>query len=515
MGENKIDQKVRLFRYLPYGFCSKHATIIVGTANEYAPALRLGDTPEEFLEFYENYKKNIRDQALYLVDKGYANEIKRSCGTPPQTRIFRILTSKGLAILTDAPDQIDTAEPHNAIDIHGSKSDGYFRSNSQAATALRQIFLQLGQSDAPADQAEFATLLSESVMCGDVTPLTYAIALVPQAVINMNKYSSNQRHKIWVLSHINAMFAANGYLTYLDKRQYDTHFAIDGITDNDTYEAYVKKHGLTILALTYYVLKNWYDANPGYTEITQQLPDESQAAVDYWLSTPAFYTVEELPMLATSSTKVAAKGSQQRFFATYLGLATGKNANYAIFHTKPGPFRWIRAIELRAKNELEKAILRMKAQNPQMRCHDNVPFALDFCSTYHQFLAVFASTKAKHQKFKKTGHVTDSPYTSTHIIPVNDSGAFLLWGLMEYSPQEVEEKIKKVLVEQNAGFEYRSERCYPLSYKNTRVFCGHTMDVSKINHALQDHLDGFDFLIACFPDQVSWYKHLFPGKTFL
>ena len=32
---------------------------------------------------------------------------------------------------------------------------------------------------------------------------------------------------------------------------------------------------------------------------------------------------------------------------------------------------------------------------------------------------------------------------------------------------------------------------------------------------LEDYLDGHDFLIACFPDQISWYRKLFPGKDFL
>lgn len=41
------------------------------------------------------------------------------------------------------------------------------------------------------------------------------------------------------------------------------------------------------------------------------------------------------------------------------------------------------------------------------------------------------------------------------------------------------------------------------------------MDIAKINHVLEDHLDGHDFLIACFPDQIPWYRKIFPGKNFL
>jgi hypothetical protein len=71
------------------------------------------------------------------------------------------------------------------------------------------------------------------------------------------------------------------------------------------------------------------------------------------------------------------------------------------------------------------------------------------------------------------------------------------------------------LVATDPGFSYTTNRFYPLTYNGKRVFSGYTMDIAKINHVLEDHLDGFDFYICCFPEQASWYQKLFPGKTIL
>lgn len=157
----------------------------------------------------------------------------------------------------------------------------------------------------------------------------------------------------------------------------------------------------------------------------------------------------------------------------------------------------------------------MKTQCPDMNCRDTVDSALFFCSSHHQFKALFQRTKNKHIRHKKQKYATDEPYTSMHCIPVNDSGTFLLDCLLEYSPVETEQLIHDSLVAMNIGFTYAANRHYPLTYNGKRVFSGYTMDISKINHAIEDDMDGHDFYICCFPDQAPWYRMLFPNKTIL
>ena len=516
MAGNVFDLKVRLFNYLPFGFCSKHASIIAGKSNEYAAHLYLDEDPEAFLEFYENYKKGIRDKALYLVDKGFVKEVKRSCGTPSQLRTFRILTQKGLSILTDAPDEITTESASLQQKNSRNETDGHFRSNSQSAVDRRKTLLELALSHDLGDQQDFENLLSEAVVSGDVTPLTEGIALTSNTIISMNKYSSNQRYRIWCLSHIITMFASYGYLTCLDKRPYDTQFAIDGIKDDFSLQNYIEKNGCTVPAMIFYALNKWYK-NPGFYQITQQHPDESLDAKEAWLATPAFYSADELPMCADAqhaSSKEDILGSQQRFFSSYLGLAVGEKVNYAVFHANPGKFNWYAGREERARQELEKAIARMKTQNPEISCPDNVNFALYFCTSYHQFLAFFAETKKK-QKPHSIKHKVNDTYLRMFIIPTNDSGAALLHCLLAFGADKTESEICNALVNATSRFTHCNWRCFSLYHDGDIVFCGHTMNVRKINEALQLYIQGHRFKICCFPEQIAWYKHLFPEAQFI
>ncbi len=80
-----------------------------------------------------------------------------------------------------------------------------------------------------------------------------------------------------------------------------------------------------------------------------------------------------------------------------------------------------------------------------------------------------------------------------HAIPVNDSGTFLLWCLLEFSPMETEEVLRNSLMDRSDDFHFQSNNIYPLTYKGKRVFLGYTMDIAKINRALEDHLDGANF----------------------
>ena len=90
-----------------------------------------------------------------------------------------------------------------------------------------------------------------------------------------------------------------------------------------------------------------------------------------------------------------------------------------------------------------------------------------------------------------------------------------MWCLLEFTPSEAEKKIHDSLIANDENIKQSADHYYPLTYKDKKVFSGYTMDLRKINNVLEDYLDGHDFLIACFPDQISWYRKLFPGKDFL
>ncbi len=481
MAKHSFDDKMQLLKFLPYGYISKHASAIAGKDNLEACRIRLGDNPEAQIALCDKHRQRTLYNARSLVQKGYAQDSKRSCGTPAMSRSFRHITKAGMAFLLENPDGIlmdeeDAASSHN--------------------------------------------LLLESVASKNATPLSYAYNLIAKVKIGTEKYSKNQMYNIWRLSHIIAMFMLNDYLTWLDRRPYDTAFAFDGIIDEESFIAYVQKHGFTVPALTHYTLKHWYSQNPGFYRITQTMPDNSEDAINEWLQTPAFYSTRELPSAnshGADPVEANAKGSKQTMKAIHVGLATGRETNYACYHARNGAFAWNQVREKQAKDALERDLAEMKRQNPQIPYKSTVGHALYFCTSIHQFTALFEATKKKHIKYKQQVLPISKPYAGVHAIPVNDSGGFLLWLLMEYSPDEVEKMIHESLTGRDADFEYRSgyENLFPLSYKGKFFFSGYTMDIRKINRAVERYLDGFDFYIGCFPDQVAWYRKLFPGCTIL
>ena len=196
-------------------------------------------------------------------------------------------------------------------------------------------------------------------------------------------------------------------------------------------------------------------------------------------------------------------------------MAIGKKVNYVIYHGKPGEFKWRPQREQAAMSESEAAVRHMKTQNPDIPCNDTVKMALYFCSSCYQFEALFDRTKKKHESYQKLSYLTKEPYASMYAIPVNDSGTTLLWLLMEFTPSEAERQIHESICNANPHIETTGNFYYPLVCNEKKVFSGYTMDIMRINNALEDHLDGHDFLIACFPDQISWYRKIFPGKRFL
>lgn len=518
---NNAERKDRFLPFLPYGFCSHLATILVGRSNPYAKMLRLGAQPDDILVKNEQYKHNHQEKMNKARRKGLFKESTWKCGTPPTERAFRTLTKAGLVALAEAPDkaiQQDREWEEPASENNGKIKGTDFRNSSQQLVYLQELLDAYAEDPTATNQHIFSNFLLDAVIDGLTTPLTQALTLVPLTKINNRKYSPNQIYNIWRNSHISTMFHLNNYLTYLDRRPYDTGFALDGITDEESYQKYIERYGHTMASLTYYALTRWYSSNPGYYEITQRYPDESDAAKAAWISAPAYYMAKELPgwekqNAAEHGNKVY--GSQQKFKTIFTGLATGKKQTYICYHAHPGAFKWNPKREKEAQNLAEQAIRDMKTQNPKLPYNENVNYGMYFCASYHQFLAIFEHTKRHHKKNKYGHYLTREPFISLHAIPVNDGGCFLLWFLMELSPGETEIFIGKWLVANDANFQHQTNYFYPLTYQGKRVFLGHTMDINKINHVLEDYLDGMPFYLCCFPDQVRWYKHLFPGITIL
>ena len=515
MGTIKQQRNVRLLPFLPYGICSKYATALTGKTNPYAHKLHWTQSDDDVLSAADVQKREAQNRARNLHNAGLVKDVTKPCGTPVKDRIFRQLTKAGVACLLDLPD-VDLLDNSDSQDDDGIIKGTHYRSQSSSAIDMRDDLYDLATNPDQNAQALFQSYLLDSVKNGHATPFAAGLKYADSLKVSTSNLSQNQLYNIWRLSHIQAMFLLNGHLTYLDRRPYNTGFAIGNITDNDSYLAYIAKNGNTLPAYVYRTLNDWYAQNPGYFQITQQEPDDSDDAREQWRTTPTFYAASELPETEYAHPKRDnIRGSQQRMYHTHLGLAVGKNVNYAVYHTKPGSFKWVPKIEEKSKKEIEAAVHMMKTSCPDFRAKDRTDFALLFCPTHHQFLRIFAKTIQHHKDHKPPYCPADKPYTSIHVIPVNDTGTFMLWGLLGYSPDTLSHTIYKSLIAKDDDFDYATHPLYPLTYQGKRVFPAYTMDIAQINRALLDHLDGLDFYICCFPEQAPWLQKLFPGKQFL
>ena len=288
-------KKVRFLPYFPYGLCSRYATTILGRANPYATRPWLTDNPEKLLEKAASARAAKMKRTSRMIEAGYISDKKRVCGTPPETRQFRALTKKGIAtVLATMADLDEIYADNNLRDNDGNIKEITAIASGPSADLEAALFTYaLSQNEA--DAQFFRNLLLEAVMHERTTPLTASLHLAHKAKVTTSQYSQNQVYSIWKYSHIQAMFLANNHLTYLDRRPYDTGFAIDGIHDDKSLQQYVQKNGLTMTAYTYQTFNAWYRSNPDFYRITQTTPTPGEEAREEWRHTPAFYKTTELP----------------------------------------------------------------------------------------------------------------------------------------------------------------------------------------------------------------------------
>ena len=477
MSKNDFRYNVRFsafFPFLPYGLCSKYATNISHQDNPYARMLLLGKNPDATVKAAESFRKNMLDRTRYMCDMGFATEQIRACGSPATDHIFRYLTQKSLATLTDFP-----------------------------ISVLRQMSL----CDFPS-----------TVLDGQFSPLASGIGQAESIHISTSGISKNQLYAIWRQSHMQAMFLANRHLTCLDRKPYGSGIILGPIQDEASYQRYIRQRGNTLLAYSYRTLSDLYANNPDLYTITQQHLDDSNKAYDEWLRTPALYLRNELPDVPPGNSNgqnTRLYGSKQAMYRTDIGIAVGRRVNYACYHTHPSTFRWNKKREQATKTELARAIRFMHDQSPHLPYKQSVDFALLFCPTRHQFFNIFKSTIERHKAGKSTPCPVDGPYTSTHIIPINDTGTYMLRRFLEDSPESLRMSCTNYLLESDDRFGDSVNYFYPLTYNGKRVFAGYAMDIKRIHKALVDHLNGLDFYILCYPEQLPWYRMLFPNKTFL
>lgn len=521
MKNQKAVMKNRLATLLPYGMTSKYALNFIPPF--YNDPTCIYD-PEQTMEERELICKTIRankaDAIRRMEDLDLIQPFDRKCGTKPYTkRSFYLLTKAGLSTLAGVPNQdLDMSELSS---LQNSKAKiSHYRSYADKALMLRADLLELAsaRNTDPAQTFAFEKQLKSGIRTGECTPIAEALPEMQNYAYGTAKYSPNQLYTIWRNSHIIAMFRANGFLTFLDKRQYDCGFKLDGIATETGLDAYIRKYGMTAPAVTHLALTRWYHNHPAENCYSNSAQNAMPIPFEQWSMTPTYYTTREIPGY-DGLTKLEDADAQTSDFITSLntftGIIIGPKQNYVCYHTKPGTFTWNPRIEETAKVNIPFSIRKMNEKSAAPAASTSAENALIFCTTYHQFLNIFKRTADRHAKGRVGNYITSKPYSTMNIVPVNDSGTFLLRCLALSSPFEVANNIRNHLLHASEHFRYNESRVYPVIYNHRNVFVGHTMDVELINMAYEDYLDGQRFYISCFPEQAMWYRKLMPENELL
>lgn len=522
--ETKISKKFRLLALLPYGICSRPALYLCTKIPEislvpYAPDMDM----KERERLLQQASTAITRTVERMLETGYIEEKVKKYGPTVEDQLRLVsLTKAGLYLLASNPDQAtEDARIDQLGNISYSKLNGLtYRSVSEYDVLLREmVYLdQKGiiiDDDIDAMEEAFHKALED----GEMTILACDSLMADSVEVSNPRYNAKRLYRAWRLANINALFMANEFLTYLDRRPIDTGWAIGSIQDNDSFQKYISSGEMDVPAFMYHALNKWYNAHPESYRFLEPLPEADMATseeYDSWRSTPAFYATTEIPGFAPLCEKEIelSKGQKNNMVHTLAGIAVGKKIVYIVHHTRPTKTPWgerweMTAIEI-VQNALEEAGILSPSGEPY-----KIREALVVCGSVYQFEAFFTAAKNKISKRWSREKRVGVPYSSVCLIPINGSGAMQLRYLMNCTPIEMDYILTRTILQKDSRFSLNNDPLFPLTFDGVPVLVAHSMQLQKLYDALLEYQDGMDFYISCYPGQVKYIRRIMPEAKFL
>lgn len=532
---NSFNENVRFSYFLPYGFVSPSAALLGINIPEIANLAFSPKIPmSERLDAFNRAHEAARKQLNFMVTGGYAKVTYRKFSSHKSDQ-FRVihLTKSGLYLLTNTPDpaeeKIRLAQNH--AKVNRRKID-YRSSNVTDVAARNYLYAVFSDPDSTPDEIASATeLMSDNILDGNMSILTCGIADAIKASCTPNNMNSSQFYRCWRAANINALFMANNFLTYLDRRPMDTQWKIGRMRSAEDYQKALHDGTLDIPALSYYALTSWYESMPDSYCFLQPQLDLTAIPHAEWCSTPAFYQTSELPglMYTEPETLISLTGAANAVRHTFEGVAIGSKETYIVHHTRPRRTPWIEDVERRTA-ALVATCLRSYCPGYRTRSKQVIDNAIIVCDTVYQFEALFENARDKMPKRWRKLRRVGVPYNSVSIIPINASGAMQLRILLLSSPEEFEAMIIRTFTDQNSRinpmhFTAINDPIFQLTVtrrnaKNTGsetlpVLLAHTMNYQRLYYAWERYDTGEKFLVGCYPGQVKFIRKIMPNIEFI
>lgn len=511
MRYNKFDKKIRFSYFLPNGVVSPSA-------------LELSVQPKDCaFEIYNRNKpmsQRIRDCERDHITKlamirsmekyGYiSTAIYRYGGRAGEQ--FRVcqLTKSGWYILTNTLDIKWEWERKGAVmdltDNRYSSLDSYIpESRAYQEKQTNLMALADRKNDSDESRMEFEQALIDAIDYDGFSFLASEISLAKQVNLTIPRYGA-PLYRDYQLANINALFRANLYLTSIDRLPMRPESDPENSGEIDL---------LSIPGFCKSTLKNWYDAHPDYLYFAQsKCHSESDYAA--WKNTPAFYPFSQIPGAEVFGQAEESNIKSRVVFRTFLGLATGVEVNYIVYHTKPTGFNWRPGIELNTiaiiTESLAKVCPKQDLPYSEKPCH----YALIVTPTIQQFAGIFSALKQRYGKNRAAKHRVCNPYEAINIVTLNAAGTMQIRLLMNKTPSNADAFITRFMQQQNENFYPTSDSLYPLSYKGYPVLIAHNLHLQHLFDAMLDYENGKKFYVACYPEQVKYIRKIMPNVEFL
>lgn len=527
----KNDKKVRFLAFLPYGYTSRQAlglAIKIPEISylEYSPTMPMEEREKELAAAALSISRQIK----HMMATGYADESYRRFGRgrDEQFRALR-LTKAGLYLLTSTPDSELEEERFLTMNIETERNrvEKTFRDRSEEAENLRQALLHAQTSpDLEIDDDELMDALRENISTGEMTVLALDSALAQCVQISPARHNGTVTYRYWRLANINALFQANGFLTYLDRRPMVANWAIGSAIDRGSYESLLENNDLDIPAFMYHALNKWYGQNPDsfmfmnpLEKLSKQASEAGKDAESYLRSIPAFYSRSELPGFSgqdfpSDSEVELTKGQMNIVRSSLSGIAVGPESAYVVYHTRPQKTPWSERVEM-TTIELAENVLFNANQLTEKGTPYHISDAIMVCGSIYQFGTLFENMKqATSRKWNRIKQIA-APYNSISLVPINGSGAMQIRGLMLMTPMAFEQQIIKSIVDADARFERYADPIFKLTYDGIPVLVAHRMDFHTLFYAMKEYEKGTRFYVSCYPGQVNYIRKIMPNVEFL
>lgn len=525
---SKIEHLVGFF---PFGYTSRRAFYLLtempcdASYVAYSPNVNM---EIRIAECDKILGSKVRYVAL-LLKGGFVEELRKKYGANRVDQFGMLrLTPAGLHLLTGTPSaEIESARIEQCMAQNYSyhSSVNFFPARIGSEVSRKMLFdLATARPLTDIQESYLEEIHINLLEYGSCTILGNMIDKALFIDIKSPAHNAMRQFRNWRESNIHALFAANSFLTPLDKRPIAVGW--QKYLDNDSPPDCSEFPATTELStLVEQSLILWYSKHPkSYLFRKPMLTQDLGLILDDkrtipYESIPAYYSATEIPGFGGKTIEdygYKTSGVQNTLNHNFCGLGIGVKTNYLIYHTRPGKMPWSENIERTSAAAVQSWLNRLNHDRPTMGAERPINNAIIVCNTVMQFAGLFNEMRKQignnEERYKRIG----APYSTVSIVILEQVGAQQMRSLMLESPIANDTALIYDFVKKYPDkFQKSSDPLFQLIYEGRPILVAHTMNFRRLYQAWMEYEKGNRFYIMCYPEQVKYLKKIMPEAEFL